>query len=79
MLHCSIPAALASQMPAARRSTAERSVCGSAAQDGCAAAASRTARDMSSGAAIPVRPSSAPVAGSVTAMSPPAGLTQPPE
>src|SRR5580698_9060350 len=77
--HHSMSAALASHRSAARRSSADRSVCGVAAQAGCAAAASWAARATSAGVAIPVRPSSAPVAGSVTGASPPPPSTQPPE
>ena len=79
MTQPSISAAFSSQSRAARRRIAARSVCGIAAQAGCAALASRTARLTSAGVAIPMRPSSAPVAGSVTAAVPPWGLTQPPE
>ena len=75
----SISGALASQMAAARRRIADRSVCGVAAQAGCAAAASLTARVTSSGVARPMRPSSRPVAGSMTAVSPPSEVIQPPE
>jgi hypothetical protein len=79
MLHCSISAALAVQMSPARRSSAARWVCGSAAQAGWAAAAAAMASVMSAGDAMPVRPSSPPVAGSVTGAVPPAGCFQPPE
>ena len=79
MAHCSISAALASQMSAALRSSADRSECGPAAHSRCAADACRAALTMSAGPPIPVRPSSAPVAGSVTAASPPDAVTQPPE
>jgi hypothetical protein len=79
MLHFSISAALASQISAAFRSTADRSECGRAAHDFCAVAACRAAAAVSAGPPIPVRPSSVPVAGSVTAASPPDAVTQPPE
>src|SRR5487761_789412 len=64
---------------AALRRIAERSVCGIAAQAGCASLACFTARATSAGAAMPMRPSSAPVAGSMTAAVPPWELIQPPE
>jgi hypothetical protein len=79
MPHHSMSGALASHKSAARRSRAARSVCGVAAQAGCAAAASWAAWATSAWVAIPVRPSSAPVAGSITAASPPPPSTQPPE
>jgi len=66
-------------MSAAVRSSADRSECGLAAHSCCAAAASRAAFAMSAGPPIPVRPSSMPVAGSITAASPPDAVTQPPE
>ena len=50
----------------ARRSTAARSEYGSAAHSRCASCARRRARSTSSGVAAPTRPSSAPVAGSIT-------------
>ena len=77
-LQPSISAALASQISPALRRIAARSVYGVAAQAACAAAARPTAAATSAGPAIPVRPSSWPVAGSVTAASP-AALTHPPE
>ncbi len=58
---------------------ADRWVCGSAAHAGWAAAATAVADAMSAGEAMPTRPSSSPVAGSVTAASPPAAGRQPPE
>ena len=79
MFHCSISAALAFQMSPARRSIAARSVCGVAAQAAWAAAAAAVAAATSAGEAMPVRPSSAPVAGSVTGASPPAAAFHPPE
>jgi hypothetical protein len=57
---------------------ADRSVCGSAAQAGWAAAAPAAAEVMSAAEPMPVRPSSWPVAGSVTAAVPPAAAVQPP-
>jgi hypothetical protein len=66
-------------MSPARRRIAARSVWGRAAQAGWAAAAVAAAAEMSAGAAMPVRPSSAPVAGSITGASPPAACFQPPE
>ena len=79
MLHCSISAAFAFHMSPARRRTAARSVYGRAAQAGWAAAAAVVAAETSATAAMPVRPSSAPVAGSTTVASPPAARFQPPE
>ena len=79
MFHCSISAALAFQMSPARRSTAARSVCGVAAQAAWAALAAAAAAATSAGEAMPVRPSSAPVAGSVTGASPPPAVFHPPE
>ena len=80
--HHSMSAAWASQMSAARRKMADRSVCGVAAQAGCAAAAICAARATSAGVAMPVRPISCPVAGSMTGASrplPSSPPTQPPE
>jgi len=77
MFHCSISAALAFQMSPARRSSAARSVCGVAAHEDWAAAAAAVAAAMSAADAIPARPSSWPVAGSVTGASPPADCFQP--
>ena len=77
--HHSMSGALASQMSAARRRMADRSLCGVAAQAGCATAARCAARVTSAGDAIPARPSSAPVAGSITAASPPDPDVQPSE
>jgi len=74
-----MPAASASLRSAARRSRADRSVWGVAGQAGCAAAASWAARATSAGIAIRVRPSSAPLAGSITGASPPPPSTQPPQ
>ena len=65
-------------MSPARRKMADRSVCGSAAQAGWAAAAAVAAAATSAGEAMPTRPSSAPVAGSVTGASPPETAFQPP-
>jgi hypothetical protein len=50
-----------------------------AAQAGCASLAFRTARVTSAATAMPIRPSSLPVAGSMTAAVPPSAVIQPPE
>ncbi len=58
---------------------AARSVYGNAAQAGWAAAAAVAAAATSAGEAMPTRPISAPVAGSMTAASPPLACCQPAE
>src|SRR6202161_1273728 len=66
MLQPSISSPCAFQMSPARRRMADRSVCGSAAQAGWAAAAAVAAAATSAGEAMPTRPGSAPVGGPVS-------------
>ena len=68
---------LLDELPA-RRSTAARSRNGVAAHSRWASAARSAERATSSASAIPIRPSSCPVAGSTTAASPPDAARQPP-
>jgi hypothetical protein len=73
-----ISSACSSMSRPALRSTAARSSNVAAAQSRCAAAAAAHARSTSDASATPVRPNSAPVAGSMIAVSPPWAATQPP-